>query len=104
MKAYLLFSGSGTLVVLSQHDDVEHKLFLEKLAGKGIYKFIAHEIPLELAKERYGKHFDIATHDLYETDHLRVVDYNGERAMRLFKFSELGPEIMHEPDSFPELF
>ena len=34
MKAFLLFSGSGTLVVLSQHDDVEHKLFLEKLAGK----------------------------------------------------------------------
>ena len=102
MKAFLLFSGSGTMVVLSSVEDIENKQLLEKLAMKGIYKFIAYEIPLALAKERYGHHFDIAAHDMQGAKQLRVLDYNGERAMRLFKFDELGAEFRHEPEDYTE--
>ena len=98
MKTFLLFTGTGPLVVLSSHSSVEDKVFLEKLEAKGIRKFIAHEIPLELVKERYGNHYNIASHDLNENDDLRVIDFDGQRAMRKFKFSEYGPEYMHEPE------
>ena len=98
MKTFLLFTGTGPLVVLSSHASVEDKTFLEKLSAKGIYKFIAHEIPLDIVKQRYGTHFNIASQDLHETDDLRVIAFDGQRAMRKFKFSEYGPEFLHEPD------
>ncbi len=98
MKTFLLFTGTGPLLVLSSHSSVEDSKFLEKLAAKGIYKFIAHEIPLDVVKQRYGNHYNVASHDLHETDDLRVIDFDGQRALRKFKFEEYGPEYMHEPD------
>jgi hypothetical protein len=35
--------------------------------------------------------------DLHESDDLRVLDYNGERAFALFRFDELGSPVFHEP-------
>ncbi len=97
MKVFMLYTGSGPLVILTSHASVEDPALLDKLKAKGISKFIAHEIPYELAKERYGGHFDVVSHDLYETDDLRVLDYNGERAFGLFHFDELGTGVTHEP-------
>jgi len=102
LKTFLLFSGSGTIVVLSPSEDIENQRFLEKLATKGIYKFIAYEIPSVLAQERYGHHFDCAAHDVSQTKQLQVLDYNGERAMRLFRFDELGAEFRHDPEGYTE--
>ena len=99
MKTFLLFTGTGPLVVLSSHASVKDPVFLSKMDAKGIRKFIAHEIPLEVVKERYGAHYEIASHDLNETDDLRVIDFDGQRILRLFKFSEYGPQYMHEPDN-----
>jgi hypothetical protein len=36
--------------------------------------------------------------DARDSDDLRVLDVNGERAFRLFRFSELGPAIMHDEE------
>ena len=102
MNTFILFAGSGPLLVLSSHASVEDTKFLEKLAAKGIYKFMAHEVPLEMVKERYGNHYDVASHGLYESDDLRVIDYDGQRIFRLFKFEDFGPEFMHEPDVYPD--
>ena len=102
MTVYLLFSGSGTMVVMSDCSSVDDAAFLEALASKGVEKFIAYEIPPALAKERYGHHFDKAEQELAEHRHLRVLDYNGERAMRLFRFDELGAVFMHEPQGYTE--
>ena len=101
MKAYLVFSGSGPIVILTSHPSVEHPVLLEKLTAKGIEKFIAYEIPVETARSRYGPHFDVVIGDLHETDDLRVLDYNGQRAFRLFTFGEIGDPIMHEPAQKP---
>jgi len=98
MKTFLLFTGTGPLLVLSSHSSVEDPIFLQKLNAKGINKFIAHEIPLDLVKERYANHYEVASHGLHETDDLRVIDFDGQRALRLFRFEEYGPEYMHEPD------
>lgn len=97
MKAALLFTGSGPIVILTSHAALQDAQLLAKLRAKGIDKFVAHEIPIELARQRYGGHFDMVMRDLSQTDDLRVLDFNGERAFRLFRFSELGEPIMHEP-------
>jgi len=34
--------------------------------------------------------------DLHETDDLRVLDFNGERAFRLFRLKEFGAPVMFE--------
>jgi hypothetical protein len=97
MKAFMLFTGSGPLVVLTSHDAITDPALLRKFVAKGIDKFIAHEIPIALARQRYGGHFEVVLRDLHETDDLRILDYNGERAFRLFRLAEIGPAILHEP-------
>lgn len=97
MKAFMLLTGSGPLVILTSYESVTDPGLLEKLKAKGVEKFIAYEIPVELARERYDGHFDIVVRDLHQTDDLRVLDYDGNRAFRLFRFSELGPPVVYEP-------
>lgn len=97
MKAFMLFTGSGPLVILTSHGSIIEPGLLEKFKAKGIDKFVAHEIPLALARERYGGHFDVVIKDLHESDDLRMLDYNGQRAFRLFRLAELGRPILHEP-------
>lgn len=96
MKAALLFTGSGPLVILTSHESLTHPELLAKLSAKGIDKFIAHEIPVDLAQRRYGTHYGMVIRDLHETDDLRILDYNGQRAFRLFRFDELGAAVRHE--------
>src|SRR3546814_9721309 len=83
MNAYMLITGSGPIVVLTSHASAIDSSLIEKLAGKGIEKFIAYEIPIDLAKRRYGKHFSVVESDLRQTDDLRILDYNGGRAFNL---------------------
>jgi len=91
MKAFLVFTGSGPLVILTSHSDVTDPALLRKLQAKGINKFIAYELPVQTAKERYGGHFGVVLHDQHETDDLRVLDYNGQRAFDLFRLLLIGP-------------
>jgi hypothetical protein len=66
MKAFLLMTGSGPLIILTSHDDIENSILLDKLLAKGIEKFIAYEVPFDLARQRYGGHFTIVANDLHE--------------------------------------
>ena len=52
MKAYMLMTKSGPIVVLTSHTSILDTLLLEKLADKDIENFIA--FPLDLAEQRYG--------------------------------------------------
>ena len=63
--------------------------------AKSISRCSRHGLPL--AKKRYGGHFKSVMNDIRETDDLRVLDYNGERAFALFRLDELGSPILHEP-------
>ena len=98
MKVLMLITGSGPVVILTSHDSVTNPRLLEKLRAKGIERFFAHEIPLDLAKKRYGGHFLVVQTDLHESDDLRVLDYNGERAFGLFRLDELGPAISYDSE------
>jgi hypothetical protein len=97
MKSFLLMTGSGPVVILTSYQFVGDTALLEALQLKGIDKFVAYEVPIDLARERYGGHFTAVINDWLETDALRVLDFNGDRAFRLFNFSELGEAHLHEP-------
>lgn len=96
MKTFLLMTGSGPLMILTSHKSIENLVLLDKLRTKGVDKFIAYEVPCDLAKQRYGWHFNVVANDLHETDDLRILDYDGNRAFRMFSFSELGKAHIHE--------
>lgn len=96
MYAALVFPGSGPLLILTSHKGLEDPALLTRLAGKGIRKFIGFPVPIELAREKYGAHFDIVCRDLHESDDLRVLDFDGRRAMELLPFTALGDPVYHE--------
>lgn len=99
MKSFLLMTGSGPLNILTSHGSIENPILLDKLLAKGIDKFISFEVPYDLAQKRYGGHFNVVANDLHETDDLRVLDYNGDRAFRMFSFDELGEPHVHDPEA-----
>lgn len=99
MKVGLLFTGGGSLVILTSFDSLTSATLVAKLRAKGIPKFIAYEIPVELARTRYGSHFHQVMEDLHESDDLRVLDYNGHRAFQMFSWRELGEPVMYEDAS-----
>jgi hypothetical protein len=68
MKAIMLITGSGPIVILTSYDTVTDPALLAKLKAKGIERFLAYDLPLDLAKERYGGHFQTVLSDLHETD------------------------------------
>ena len=104
MKCMMLLTVAGPMIILTTCESPTSPPLLSKLAAKGIEKFIAYEIPIDLAEKRYGSHFAAVAHDIHETDQLRVLDFNGQRAFGLFKFEELGPPTRYEsPQSHFEL-
>jgi hypothetical protein len=98
MKAYMLLTGSGPILILSAHDSPEDEVFLGKLRAKGVDKFIAYELPWEEVQSHYGQHFQTVLHDLHETNDLRVLDFNGPRVFHLFRLDTLGTPFIYEPD------
>ncbi len=96
MKAGLLIYGNGAFIYLTSHEECVDENLIEKFVSKGITKFIAYELPVEAAKKRYGKHFDIVIQDLHETDDLRILDYEGARAFKMFSFNEMGEAFLYE--------
>jgi hypothetical protein len=97
MKVAMLFTGSGPIVIVTSYSSLLEPNLLAKLQAKGIEKFIAYELPAEIVQQRYGNHFSVVMHDLHESDDLRVLDYNGERAFRLFPLQGLGTPVIHDP-------
>jgi hypothetical protein len=96
MKSLLLLTASGPLLTLTSHESLHDSKLLDALKAGGIGKFVAFEVPLALAKERYGGHFQVVENDLHETDDLRILDLNGQRIFQLFRFDELGTPILQE--------
>ena len=97
MKAYMLMTAPGPIVILTSHASILDDALIKKLAEKDIEKFVAYEIPIGLAEQRYGIHFSVVRGNLRETDDLRVLDEDGDRAFKLFRFDELGAPLTYEP-------
>ena len=98
MKAGIIFTGTGPILVLTTFESFDNPNFVAKLDAKGIRKFIASELPLERVKTKYGNHFSVVMGDLKQTDDLRVLDYNGYNVFHNFPFSEMGKPVYHEAE------
>jgi len=96
MKAGIFFTGSGPILILTSYNSLSNPEFVGKLSMKGIKKFIAYEVSDELVKEKYGQHFKVIMGDLYQTDDLRILDYDGHNVFRNFSFNKLGKPVYHE--------
>src|SRR5215217_1237749 len=84
MRAYLIFTGSGPILVLTTYPELTDERLVSKLRYKGIDKFIAYEVQLDAVKERYASSFDAVAHDLEVEQDLRVLDFNGHQIMANF--------------------
>jgi len=96
MKAGIIFTGSGPLLVLTSYDSFANPSFVEKMKAKGVKKFMGHEVPLDLCKQRYGEHYPVVLNDLRQSDDLRVLDYDGHHIFLTFSFQELGERFSYE--------
>ncbi len=96
MKAALIFTGSSPLLILTSYPSLKDERFIDKLKHTGINKYIAFEIPVESARERYGMRFEVIESDLGRSEDMRILDYNGHLAFERFPFNELGEMITHE--------
>ena len=96
MKAGIIFTGTGPILILTSYKSFEDPTFVQKLATKGIKKYIAYELPVEKVKEKYKDQFTLIMQDLSERDDLRVLDYNGHHVFTAFTLKELGPPFYCE--------
>ncbi|MFC1556341.1 hypothetical protein ACFL67_04600 [candidate division KSB1 bacterium] len=98
MKASIIFTGSGPILILTTFESLTDENFILKLSAKGIKKFIAYELPVELVKKKYGTQFTAIMHDVKQSDDLRVLDYNGYSVFYNFSFSDMGQPIHFESE------
>ena len=94
MRAYIVFSGTGPILVLTTYPELTDDRLVGKFAHKGIVKFIAYEVPLERVRQIYGVPYEVIAEDLEHTEDLRVLDFNGHHIFSRFSFAELGDPIM----------
>jgi hypothetical protein len=96
MKAGIIFTGSGPILILTSYDSFTNKDIVEKLKAKGIKKFVVRELPVDLVKKKYGQHYNVVLGDLKQSDDLRVLDYNGHNVFYNFSFKEMGLPTYYE--------
>jgi len=95
MKAYIVFSGTGPILILTTYPELEDPRLVEKLKHKGIVKFIAYEVPVATVKKIYGVPFSVIAADLETTEDLRVLDFNGHHIFHRFSLAQLGEAIKY---------
>lgn len=96
-RTYLIFTGTGPILVLSTYPNLIDERLIEKLRFKGIDKFIAYEVDTEAVRKRYRDSYDSIAGDLGENVDLRVLDFNGHQIMANFSLDELGAPIKYSP-------
>lgn len=92
-RAYLIFTGSGPILVLSTYPKLTDQRLVDKLRYKGIDKFMAYEVDLDAVEARYPESFQEVLDDLHGTEDLRVLDFNGHQIMANFSLDALGDPI-----------
>ncbi len=89
-RAFLIFTGSGPILVLSTYASITDPDLVAKLRHKGITKFLAYEVDRQAAADRYPETYAEVARDLEDDTDLRVLDFNGHQIMANFSLEELG--------------
>lgn len=96
MKAGIVFTGSGPIVIITSYGSLSSPELIEKLSAKGINKYFVHEVPEDKVQQVYGRQYKSVLSDLQQDDDLRVLDFDGHHIFSVFKFSELSTPIYQE--------
>ena len=118
-KAFLIFTGSGPILLLCTYPSVTDDRLVEKLRYKGIDRFLAYEVDLEAVRKRYLQTFEGVVADLGDhvlrsggkrmrpallllaaelcgyAEDIRVLDFNGHQIMANFSLEELGEPVKY---------
>ena len=95
MRSYLLFTGTGPILLISTYPKLTDERLIAKLRYKGIDKFIAYQVDLDAVQATYSDAFQSVADDLKDEAHedLRVLDFNGHQIMANFSLDSLGDPI-----------
>ena len=94
-RTYLIFTGTGPILVLTTYPKLTDERLVAKLRYKGIDKFIAYQVDTEAVRRRYSHSFENIRQDLEGVEDLRVLDFNGHQIMANFSLDELGEPIKY---------
>ena len=64
MKAGIIFTGTGPILILTTYESFSDEKFIQKLGQKNIHKFMAVEVPVDLCQKRYGEYYTMILNDL----------------------------------------
>lgn len=95
MRCFVVIYGAGAMLVLSSFKSSTHPELVARFKASDISKMILMEVPLAMAKERYGESFDRLA-KLLGKDEFRILDLSGASVFNHFKLSEFGPPLMVE--------
>jgi len=96
IRAYLIFTGSGPILILSTYPSLTDEHLISKLRYKGIDKFIAYEVQIDAVKQRYEGSYESIAKDLEGgSDDIRVLDFNGHQIMANFSLQALGEPVKY---------
>ncbi|MDX1644316.1 MAG: hypothetical protein R3244_08175 [Thermoanaerobaculia bacterium] len=94
-NAYIVFTGTGPILLLSTYPAVTDERLVAKLRYKGIVKFLAYEVDLEAVKECYSATYDEIAANLEGVEDIRVLDFNGHQIMANFSLEALGEPVKY---------
>jgi hypothetical protein len=102
MKAVIVFTGTGPILILTSYPSIEDTNFVNKLKAKGIRKFISFEVPVDQCKGLYGYNYHDIVEDLQKTNDMRVLDFDGHHIFNNFSLKKMGPPFIYEEDEETE--
>ena len=96
MKAFLILSEAEPALVMTGGSGLTHGSLVEGMRARGFEKFIAHEVPLERLRERYGLPLEVLEYDMRKGRSLRFLDSNGSHVFDNVRLTDLGTPIHHD--------
>lgn len=96
MKAVIVFTGTGPILILSSYPSIDDPNFVNKLKSKGLKKFIAFEVPLDQCKDLYGYNYVDIIEDLQKTNDMRVLDFDGHHIFNNFSLKKMATPFIFE--------
>jgi hypothetical protein len=96
MKAAMVFTGSGPILILTSYPSIDDPNFISKLKANGIKKNIVSEIPKDQCQNLYASNYFHIVGDLRNVDDMRGVDYDGHRILNNFSLKKMGKPFIYE--------
>jgi hypothetical protein len=97
LKTFMIFTGTGPIMVVTRLPEMDTELARKHMESKGVKKYIAYEVPVARAEERYGTRFHMAVERLAHDQDIRVFDVDGHHVFNTFEFTEMGEPVPVDP-------